>query len=275
MTLNTVGTVLGGPMIWACKASQYLRSDDEVEERGPPFWRVVRTVALDVDEYLRFLGITLGRDPVDALNVLTRAHERLPKGEGDEADVRTAYDKVLRGLPVSASDANLLLGWTCLRLSHFFYETKFCLGRLRSRSGVPKIDTSASQIRKPQTADWGPATHLIVLCATSPALRFVVDVAHESKTPASVSSLDDPENRRLVRISRRARLYSLDDRLDPWSSTWVPLTLFDARTNRPHAHFLASSPPPTVDVPPPENSTAAPPRRHIPLETTTVGGLDQ
>ena len=240
-----VATVLGGPMVWACRASQYLRPsevDDDDFDKGPPFWRGVRDVDGDLEAYLRSLEVDyLPASPVDALEILARAHEAkvvIGEQQTTTTDARASLDRIKKSLPVSGADANVLFGWCCLRLSHIFCDTKFCLARQRRRDNATILPKR--HVRQDQSGDWGPACHVVVLISATPTQRFIVDLSLPGLTPVSVACPSEKNIRLQKRdsslfSSSSSSLYSIDERQH---DSWLPLVLFDARTNRPHSHFI-------------------------------------
>ena len=109
--------VLGGPMYWACRLSDYLRParlrggvDDEDDEDGRPLWREVKEEPLDVRAYLERVGLADAWDQGSltpdrrTLEALVRAHlDAIPFENLDvmsklaiRLDLRRAFEKIVR-----------------------------------------------------------------------------------------------------------------------------------------------------------------------------------
>lgn len=247
-----IGTLLGGPLVWACRASHYLRpeeTDEEYEEMaGVPFWRQVRRVELDAERYLEVLGVQaseLQRGRVETLELLHRAH-RTAIARNDRthaADVRIAYgDAILRRQAVSPAECNLLFGWLASRLE-LFYELKFVLARRRRPEAEPMPPVlAASTIRAPQP-NWGAPNHIVLFVLPSPSVKRLVDCALsrpvdllEVIRPDAPTSPDNASaDAAILRVVKHhTNLYSVDSFADYQCQS---LLLFDTRIKRPHDHF--------------------------------------
>lgn len=264
----SIGTVLGGPMVWACRASHYFRpavldEEDEEELIGLPFWREVRSVVdLDVDAYLAFLGLRaeeMRRGLLETLEIVSAAHRRLRKRERSHgADPRKAYADMFSGQAVSPAEINMMMGWLCQRLQLFF-EIRFVLARRRRRSGGEEGDASispATTVRAAQGQGWGPATHILLFVSvSSSSSKYLVDCTLKSTLDLlSVEEDDDAPSweggRRRQRLVKHDKLFTVEvfpeeEKKEEITlsgnsavSSWRRELLFDNRIKRPHAHFV-------------------------------------
>jgi len=141
--------VLGGPMYWACRLSDYLRParlrggvDDSDDEDGRPLWREVKEEPLDVRAYLERVGLADAWDQGSltpdrrTLEALVRAHlDAIPFENLDvmsklaiRLDLRRAFEKiVVRRRGGFCFEMNLLLGAVLLALG---FDARYGLARV-------------------------------------------------------------------------------------------------------------------------------------------------
>ena len=139
---DALGLLLGGPMAWACRMSQYFRppvDEDEEDEEGRPLWRVVRDMELDVDAYLERIGTSrseVGRRDRATLDLLIRRHlDHVPfenldviNGVRVDLDARRVYEKIVeRRRGGFCFEVNLVFGWLLLKLG---FDARYGLARV-------------------------------------------------------------------------------------------------------------------------------------------------
>ncbi|KAJ1459694.1 hypothetical protein M885DRAFT_613296 [Pelagophyceae sp. CCMP2097] len=238
----------GGPMLWACKASAYLRpvvddlSDDEGSDES--LWRCVMRdgASLDASAYLRRLGFEDGDDSCRAvsrgmLDELIKRHvERIPFENLDvfgssPSEARTiclaaAYDKVVvRGRGGLCFELNLLFGWLLRTLG---YDARYQLARVwRLPPGCADVlppgaewpcgSLAAASIRREQAAAWGGVSapsHILLRVSGLAQQSLLVDVGFgEPPEMALVDGGDQQDGqhdgRHAFRIVRQNGLCSL------------------------------------------------------------------
>lgn len=254
-----IGTLLGGPMLWACRASHYIRPEatDPEDSNGLPLWRQVRSVELSAEAYCEVLGVTVdelrrGRGHLQTLEALMVAHRKtIGIVERDHrADVGVAYVDVMQRQAVSAAECNLLFGWLVGRLE-IFYDFRFVLARrpVPGLGPLPEVEP-AMTIRSAQP-NWGPPSHVVLFVSTSPNVKRLVDcclprpvdllVAHSRpERPTSPDAGGEAPQTTIFRVVKQPpQLYSIDQLLD---FQWTSVLLFDARISRPHTHFVHHAP---------------------------------
>lgn len=268
MFYDALGFVLGGPMLWACKASQYLRppveeedddDDDASERRGPPLWRSVRGFeGLDARRYLDRIGWR-GPPPAagdrGALDALVERHlDAVPFENLDvmagipvRLDVAAAYAKVVDGRRGGfCFELNLAFAALLLRLG---FDARLGLARVW-RPG-PSAEAYGDDVTAPQAPCWGgdePATHVLVHVRLASGENAIVDVGFGEPPAAAVPVWGGSHDCGAYefRVEKRGDLRSLERRsrgdrglsgvVSP-PGTWEPRVLFDARLSRPAADF--------------------------------------
>ena len=235
--MDAVAFLLGGPMLWACKASQYLRppvEDDDSDDDGggEPLWRAARRAPGDADAYLAALGLARAPPTAAFLDAVVAAHAAVTaaRGGGGGPDAAAAVARVVAARRASASEACLALAWLLLALG---FDARLGLARAFRGGGDDACGARASYrgVAAPQAACWAPAATVVAHVRLADG-RDVLLAGGPGAPRVAVPLAAAPPPWRVDR--RRDGLYVLGER------GGAPRLLFDGRTNRPGAHFAAA-----------------------------------